>query len=141
MFSIKKSLQSRQMPYKMKIFCRIEACFIAVFQKIGQTNDQVESARLLTHLDLHTQQFLEHMCVYNMSDYADMCKEPCFVKGYHIWPGPWPNAVHIGTSAVEVNPIQRWKKRRCRACHAPCVDFLISARFAFSPRSQASQPL
>ena len=86
----------------MKIFGKVEACFSAVFEKIGQTNNQVESARLLTHLDLHTYQFLEHMCVYNMSDYADMCEEPCFVKGYHIWPGLRPSAVHIGTSAVEV---------------------------------------
>ena len=45
----------------------------------------VESARLLTHLDLHKLQILEYMCVYNMSDYAEMCEEPCFVWGHHIW--------------------------------------------------------
>jgi hypothetical protein len=45
----------------------------------------VELARLLTHLDLHTYQFLEHMYMYNTSDYAEMCEEPCLEKGYHIW--------------------------------------------------------
>jgi hypothetical protein len=25
------------------------------------------------------------MYVYNMSDYAEMCEEPCLVWGHHIW--------------------------------------------------------
>jgi hypothetical protein len=25
------------------------------------------------------------MCGYNMSDYAEMCEEPCSVKHYHSW--------------------------------------------------------
>ena len=49
----------------------------------------MELTRLLTHLDLHIYQFLEHMCNYNMPDYAEMCEEPCLAKGYHIWTEPF----------------------------------------------------